>query len=177
MKIPITLKVNRRSYELFISENKTLLEVLREDLGLMGTKHGCELGECGACTVLINGEPRLACLTMPLEVEEKEILTVEGIGTLSKPHPLQTAFVETGAIQCGYCTSGMLLTAKALLDQNPLPSHAEIKDALSGNICRCTGFLKIYDAVELAAGRMLDRTLLRPGACNGVCVKEGTDHE
>lgn len=177
MKIPVTLKVNRRSHELFVAENKTLLEVLREELGLMGTKHGCELGECGACTVLINGEPRLACLTIPLEVEDKEILTVEGIGTLSKPHPLQTAFVETGAIQCGYCTSGMLLTAKALLDQNPLPSRPEIKDALAGNICRCTGFQKIYDAVELAAGRMSGRAPLQPDVCNGACVKEGTGHE
>ncbi|WP_052543918.1 (2Fe-2S)-binding protein [Desulfoscipio gibsoniae] len=173
MKTPVKLNVNRQSHELFIPENKTLLEVLREDLGLMGTKHGCELGECGACTVLINGEPHLACLTMPLEVEGKEILTVEGMGTLSKPHPLQTAFVEMGAIQCGYCTSGMLLTSKALLDQKPLPSRAEIKDALSGNICRCTGFRKIYDAVELAAKRMCDQA----SADRAPTLKGGTSNE
>ena len=154
MKIVITLHVNGLDHELFVPAHKTLLEVIREELGLVGTKHGCELGECGACTVLVDGVPLLACVTMPIDVQGKKILTVEGMGTMSNPHPLQTAFVEVGAIQCGYCTPGMLLTSKALLDKNPLPSREEIEDALSGNICRCTGYLKIAEGVELAARRM-----------------------
>ena len=154
MKTVIRLNVNGQAHELFVPMHKTLLEVIREDLGLTGTKHGCELGECGACTVLVDGLPLLACVTMPIDVQGKKILTVEGMGTMSNPHPLQSAFVEVGAIQCGYCTPGMLLTSKALLDTNPSPSREEIRDALSGNICRCAGYLKITDAVELAARRM-----------------------
>lgn len=154
MKKIIKLKVNGIKHELFVQENKTLLEVLREELNLTSVKHGCELGECGACTVLIDGEPRLSCMTMPIDAEDKNILTVEGMGSLSNPHPLQTAFTELGAAQCGFCTSAMLLTSKALLDKNPSPSMEEIKDALSGNICRCTGYLKIFEAVDLAARRI-----------------------
>jgi aerobic-type carbon monoxide dehydrogenase small subunit (CoxS/CutS family) len=157
MKAVITLNVNGVDHELFVPARKTLLEVLREDLGLTGTKHGCELGECGACTVLVDGVPLLACVTMPMDVQGKKILTVEGLGSMSNPHPLQTAFTELGAAQCGYCTPGMLMTSKSLLDKTPVPTRDEIRDALAGNICRCTGYLKIYDAVELAARRMHDR--------------------
>ena len=154
MKAVIRLNVNGVDHELFVPIHKTLLEVIREDLGLTGTKHGCELGECGACTVLVDGVPLLSCVTMPVDVQGKKILTVEGMGTMSNPHPLQTAFTELGAAQCGYCTPGMLVVSKALLEKNPTPTQDEIKDALSGNICRCTGYLKIFDAVELAARRM-----------------------
>lgn len=154
MKAVIRLNVNGVDHELFVPLHKTLLEVIREELGLTGTKHGCELGECGACTVLVDGLPLLSCVTMPVDVQGKKILTVEGIGSMNDPHPLQSSFTELGAAQCGYCTPGMLLVSKALLDKNPKPSREQIKDALSGNICRCTGYLKIFDAVELAAGRM-----------------------
>ena len=156
MKAVIKLNVNGRDHELYLPVHKTLLEVIREDLGLTGTKHGCELGECGACTVLVDDVPLLSCVTLPVDVQGKKILTVEGMGTLSDPHPLQTAFTELGAAQCGYCTPGMLLVSKSLLDKNPTPARDEIKDALSGNLCRCTGYLKIFDAVELAGQRMHD---------------------
>jgi carbon-monoxide dehydrogenase small subunit len=156
MKAVIRLTVNGVDHELFLPLNKTLLEVLREDLGLTGTKHGCELGECGACTVLVDGLPLLSCLTMPVDVQGKKILTVEGMGTVSLPHPLQTSFTELGAAQCGFCTPGMLLVSKALLEKNPAPEKDAIKEALSGNICRCTGYLKIYEAVDLAARRMAE---------------------
>lgn len=132
---------------------KTLLEVLREDLGLTGTKHGCELGECSTCGVLVDGKPYLSCLAMPLDLEGREIVTVEGMAKGSQPHPLQVAFAELGAAQCGYCTPAMLLTAMALLDNDPNPSREAIKEALSGVLCRCTGYLKIFEAVELAASR------------------------
>ncbi|TMG31311.1 MAG: (2Fe-2S)-binding protein [Chloroflexi bacterium] len=132
---------------------KTLLEVLREDLGLTGTKHGCELGECSTCGVLVDGKPYLSCLAMPLDLEGRDIVTVEGMARGSDPHPLQVAFAELGAAQCGYCTPAMLLTAMALLDRNPNPSRQAIKDALSGVLCRCTGYVKIFEAVELAASR------------------------
>jgi carbon-monoxide dehydrogenase small subunit len=127
------------------------LEVLREDLSLTGTKHGCELGECGTCTVLINGAPLLSCLMLGVEAEGVEIVTVEGLMRGSQPHPLQQAFADLGATQCGYCIPGILLTAKALLDKNPSPTREEIREALSGNLCRCTGYSKILDAVERAA--------------------------
>jgi len=173
MKAVIRLNVNSVDHELYVPLHKTLLEVIREDLGLTGTKHGCELGECGACTVLVDGAPLLSCVTMPVAVQGKKILTVEGIGSMSSPHPLQIAFTELGATQCGYCTPGMLLTSKALLDKNPTPSHDQIKDALSGNICRCTGYLKIFDAVELAARRMHDHTCCGDdgAACHGAEVQ------
>jgi len=146
----LALSVNGRLRELVAPVSTTLLEVLREDLGLTGTKHGCELGECGACTVLIDGAPALACLVLPVEVQGKEITTVEGLadGAL---HPLQRAFIDHGALQCGYCTSGFLLAAKALLDRTPSPTREEITEALSGNLCRCTGYLRIVEAVEAAA--------------------------
>lgn len=151
MKQILHLRVNNQSYEVYAPIHKTLLEVLREDLNLTGTKHGCELGECGACTVLIDGEPVLACFVLPVEVQGREITTVEGLAEGTTMHPLQTAFAELGAAQCGYCTPGMLLTSKALLDHNPHPTRDEIKHALSGNLCRCTGYTKIYEAVEQAS--------------------------
>jgi carbon-monoxide dehydrogenase small subunit len=129
---------------------KTLLEVLREDLAHTGTKHGCELGECGACAVLLNGKPVLSCLVLALECDGADVLTVEGLGADGKLHPLQDAFADLGAAQCGYCTPAILVTAKALLDQNPRPSRDEIRQALSGNLCRCTGYLQIFEAVEEA---------------------------
>ncbi len=154
MKTLVELKVNRDPYQVAVPIHKTLLEVLREDLNLTGTKHGCEVGECGTCTVLADGQPILSCLTLPVEVQGKEITTIEGLASGSRPHPLQVAFTQLGAAQCGYCTPGMILTAKALLDQNPTPTSAEIAEALSGNLCRCTGYLKIFEAVKLAAAHM-----------------------
>ena len=128
--------------------------MLREDLGLTGTKHGCELGECGTCTVLIDGRPQLSCLVLPLQVEGRPVTTIEGMAVGASDHPLQAAFTELAAAQCGYCTPGMLLAAKSLLEDNPNPTHSEIQEALAGNLCRCTGYAKILEAVELAAGRM-----------------------
>lgn len=154
MRTLLSLTVNGESHELAVPVHKTLLEVLREDLGLTGTKHGCELGECGTCTVLIDGEPVLSCLALPVELQGAEILTVEGMAGATALHPLQQAFAELGAAQCGYCTPGILLTAKALIEAEPRPTRDEIRAALAGNLCRCTGYTKILDAVELAAGRM-----------------------
>ena len=151
MKQIIHLRVNGQDLEVYVAVNKTLLEVLREDLNLTGTKHGCELGECGACTVLVDGEPVLACLALPIELQGREITTIEGLADGVNPHPLQTAFAELGAAQCGYCTPAMLLSSKALLDKNPHPSRQEIREALAGNLCRCTGYNQIYQAVEMAA--------------------------
>ncbi len=153
-KAHMQLRVNGEAAEVAFAPHKTLLEVLREDLGLTGTKHGCELGECGCCAVLVNGQPVLSCLVLGLAVEGQEVTTVEGMADGAKLHPLQDAFAELGAAQCGYCTPGILLTAKALLEANPHPSRDEIKEALAGNLCRCTGYIKIYEAVELAAARM-----------------------
>jgi carbon-monoxide dehydrogenase small subunit len=155
MKSVLRLRVNGEDVEVLAPVHKTLLEVLREELRLTGTKHGCELGECGTCTVLLDGEPVLSCLVLPVEVQGQEILTVEGMATASTLHPLQTAFAELGAAQCGYCTPGILLTAMALLHSQPTPDRQQIKEALAGNLCRCTGYIKILQAVELAARRLL----------------------
>src|SRR6266571_4585039 len=154
MKVRLALVVNGESREALAPVHKTLLEVLREDLGLTGTKHGCELGECGTCTVLVDGEPVLSCLALPITLEGRAITTVEGMAAGGDLHPLQQAFAELGAAQCGYCTPGILLTAQALLDDTPAPTRDEIKEALAGNLCRCTGYTKILDAVELASMRM-----------------------
>jgi aerobic-type carbon monoxide dehydrogenase small subunit (CoxS/CutS family) len=150
-KILLQLRVNGETREVATEINKTLLEVLREDLALTGTKHGCELGECGTCAVLVDGQPVLSCLMLGVEAKNTEIVTVEGMMQNGQPHPLQKTFADLGAAQCGYCIPGILLTAKALLDRNPHPTRDEIRQSLSGNLCRCTGYTKILQAVELAA--------------------------
>jgi aerobic-type carbon monoxide dehydrogenase small subunit (CoxS/CutS family) len=161
-KTRLQLTVNGETREVLASSHKTLLEVLREDLGLTGTKHGCELGECGTCTVLVDGVPVLSCLALPVELEGTAIDTVEGMAIGGRLHPLQQAFAELGAAQCGYCTPGILLTSQALLREEPAPGRERIREALAGNLCRCTGYTKILDAVELAALRMA-----RPAAAAG----------
>jgi carbon-monoxide dehydrogenase small subunit len=153
-RVVLALLVNGERRELLVPVHKTLLEVLREDMLLTGTKHGCELGECGTCTVLIDGKPELSCLLLPIQIEGRAITTVEGLAHGSDLHPLQQAFAELGAAQCGYCTPGILLSARSLLDENPRPTRDEIREALAGNLCRCTGYTKILEAVELAASRM-----------------------
>jgi aerobic-type carbon monoxide dehydrogenase small subunit (CoxS/CutS family) len=146
----IRMTLNGEEVDVSFAPYKTLLEVLREDLGHTGTKHGCELGECGACVVLLDGKPVVSCLILALECDGRSILTVEGLARDGSLHPLQEAFADLGAAQCGYCTPGILVTAKALLDQNTHPSRDQIRDALSGNLCRCTGYLQIFEAVEEA---------------------------
>jgi aerobic-type carbon monoxide dehydrogenase small subunit (CoxS/CutS family) len=153
-RVVLQLDVNGERRELLVPVHKTLLEVLREDMQLTGTKHGCELGECGTCTVLVDGKPHLSCLVLPIQVQGRPITTIEGMADGSKLHPLQTAFAELGAAQCGYCTPGILLSALSLLDENPRPTREDIREALAGNLCRCTGYMKILEAVELAAVRM-----------------------
>ena len=150
----VALDVNGENFELLLPVHKTLLEVLREDMHLTGTKHGCELGECGTCTVLVDGKPELSCLVLPLQLEGRAVTTIEGMANGSVLHPLQRAFAELGAAQCGYCSPGILLSAKALLQTRPRPTRDEVREALAGNLCRCTGYAKILDAVELAAERM-----------------------
>src|SRR5215216_1982265 len=152
--VQLNLSVNGETAEASFAPYKTLLEVLREDMGLMGTKHGCELGECGACAVLVDGRSVLSCLMLGLDAEGREVETVEGMADGPRLHPLQETFADLGAAQCGYCTPGFLLVALELLKAKPEPTREEIKEALSGNLCRCTGYLKIYEAVELAAARM-----------------------
>ena len=153
-KALLKLTVNGEATEVAFAPHKTLLEVLREDLGLTGTKHGCELGECGTCAVLLDREPVLSCLVLGLACAGRAVDTVEGMAQGPGLHPLQETFADLGAAQCGYCTPGFLLTARALLEREPNPSRAAIKDALAGNLCRCTGYIKIYEAVELAAAKL-----------------------
>jgi carbon-monoxide dehydrogenase small subunit len=153
-KAHIEFALNGERTEVAFAPHKTLLELLREDLNLMGTKHGCELGECGTCAVLMDGRSVLSCLVLGLDVEDRDVRTVEGMAEDGELHPLQVTFADTGAAQCGYCTPGFLLVAQELLDKNASPSRDEIKEALAGNLCRCTGYIKIYEAVELAAARM-----------------------
>ena len=154
--VQVKMAVNGEPVEAAFAPYKTLLEVLREDLQLTGTKHGCELGECGACAVLIDGEPQLSCLVLAVECEARAIDTVEGLARGAELHPLQAAFADLGAAQCGYCTPGILMTAKALLEREKSPSRERIKEAISGNLCRCTGYQQIFEAIEEAARRMQD---------------------
>jgi aerobic-type carbon monoxide dehydrogenase small subunit (CoxS/CutS family) len=153
-KAHISFTLNGEATEVAFAPHKTLLEVLREDLGLTGTKHGCELGECGTCTVLVDGRAILSCLFLGLDAEGREVTSIEGMAEGGQLHPLQETFADLGAAQCGYCSPGFLLAAKELLEKNPQPSRDDIKETLSGNLCRCTGYIKIYEAVELAAARM-----------------------
>jgi len=152
--VHLTLRVNGEPQEVSFAPYKTLLEVLREDMNLTGTKHGCELGECGACAVLVDGVPVLSCLSLALDCEGRDIQTVEGLADGTELHPLQAAFADCGGSQCGYCTSGMLMTAKALLEHEPNPSRERIREAIAGNICRCTGYNQIVEAIEEAAAEM-----------------------
>jgi carbon-monoxide dehydrogenase small subunit len=157
MKRAIELNINGDAHEVLVAPNHTLLEVLRDKLGLMGTKRGCDLGACGACTVLINGEAYLSCLMLAVDASGKEILTIEGLADGGELHPLQSAFVETGSLQCGFCTPGMILTAKAILDEEVDPSEDVIKKKMAGNLCRCTGYKKIVEAVMSVTDSGTDR--------------------
>jgi len=150
----IQLKVNGVIHKVLVRSSETLLEVLRTKLGLTGTKRGCDVGDCGACTVLINGKSMSSCLVLAVDAQGKEIITIEGLAGEDNLHPLQQAFIEHGAIQCGYCTPGMILTAKALLDENPNPTDDEIRQGMAGNLCRCTGYTKIFEAIKAAAKEM-----------------------
>ena len=152
----IYIRINGQDREIEVRPNELLVDVLRERLGLTGTKIGCEAGECGACTVLINGKPTLSCLTLAIECEGKEILTIEGIGDAAKGelHPVQKAFVKHYGVQCGFCTPAMILTAKAFLDKNPNPKEEEIREAINGVICRCTGYMQIVESIQAAAEEM-----------------------
>ena len=153
-RVQLGLTVNGEAAEVVFAPYKTLLELLHEDLALTGTKHGCELGECGACAVLVDGVPQLSCLVLALECQGRSIETVEGLQRGAELHPLQAAFADLGAAQCGYCTPGILMTAKALLEKEPNPSRERIKEAVSGNLCRCTGYQQIFEAIEEGARRL-----------------------
>jgi len=157
MKKIIKLIVNGEKVEAAVEPNRTLVQLLREDLGLTGTKHGCGLGDCGACTVILDGKPVNSCLVLAAQADGREVLTIEGLAENGKLHPIQQAFVDKGAIQCGFCTPGMILSAKALLDATPNPTEVEIRTAISGNLCRCTGYQKIVEAIQ-AAGQALAGT-------------------
>jgi len=150
-KVPITIEVNGESYEGLVKNSTTLLDFIRQNLFLTGTKKGCDTGECGACTVILDGKVVNSCLVLAVDTNGSRVTTIEGIGQGQYPHPLQTAFVRHGAIQCGYCTPGMLMSSKALLDRNPNPSETDIKIALSGNLCRCGSYLKIIEAIKSAS--------------------------
>jgi carbon-monoxide dehydrogenase small subunit len=149
-----TFKINGRSYEAIITPNMTLSELIREKLDLTGTKYACGVGECGACTVLVDGKPTLSCSTLAIAVRNKDILTIEGLAKGTELHPIQQAFIDTGAMQCGFCSPGMIMMSKALLEENPKPTREEVKEGLGGNLCRCTGYVKIIDAVMAAAETM-----------------------
>lgn len=154
MKQEISFTVNGEKYKILVSPQQTLLEILREELGFTGTKKGCDDGKCGACTVLLNGKAVRACLTLAVNVKGKEITTIEGLAQNGELHPIQRNFIEHGAIQCGFCSPGMIMAAKSFLEENPKPAGEEIKEALSGNICRCTGYVKIVEAIKAAAEEM-----------------------
>jgi carbon-monoxide dehydrogenase small subunit len=161
MKQVIRLIVNGETHEVLVKPSETLLDVLRDKIGLTGTKEGCDTGKCGACTVLIDGQATRSCLTLAVSVREKEITTIEGIARGKELHPLQRAFIEHGALQCGFCTPGMIMTAKAFLAENPAPAEDEIKEAIAGNICRCTGYSSIVAAIQAAAKEMVAKELMR----------------
>jgi carbon-monoxide dehydrogenase small subunit len=150
----LKLTVNGKPYQLSVLPWRTLLEVIREDLGLTGTKEGCGLGECGACTVLMDGRAVNSCLVLASEAEGKQITTIEGLANGDKLHPIQQAFIDHGGLQCGFCTPGMIMAAKALLDQNPTPTEEEVKRGIAGNLCRCTGYAKIIESIKAAAKNM-----------------------
>lgn len=150
MKIPVRLKVNGETYELVIAPYRTLVDVLREEIRLTGSKKGCDVGDCGACTVLMDGQPVNSCLVLAATAQDKEIVTIEGLAQNGKLHPLQEAFIKEGAVQCGYCTPGVLMSLKALVDSNPAPTPEDVKIAMAGNLCRCTGYSKIFKAVAAA---------------------------
>jgi carbon-monoxide dehydrogenase small subunit len=154
VKYPIRLKINGETYEANIKSNTTLLELLRDEFGLTGTKRGCDTGQCGACTVLLDGKPVNSCLVLALDADDKDVITIEGLAENGRLHPLQEAFIQEGAVQCGYCTSGMILSAKALLDESPAPTEEEVKRAIEGNLCRCTGYNRIVQAVLKTAEKM-----------------------
>jgi len=160
--VHLRLRVNGEEGEVSFAPYKTLLEVLREELNLTGTKHGCELGECGACAVLLDGEPQLSCLVLALDCEGRSIETVEGLAHGTELHPLQASFADLGAAQCGYCTPGILMTAKWLLEREPAPSRERIREAISGNLCRCTGYQQIFEAIEDAAQKMSGGAAAKP---------------
>lgn len=153
----IHLNVNGTLHTLVVAPERTLLEVLREQLGLTGTKRACRVGDCGACTVIIDGKAVLSCLTLALEAQDKEIITIEVLGDGDTPDPIQKSFVDCGAVQCGFCTPGMILSAKALLDENPHPVKSDVQRAIAGNLCRCTGYAKIVEAIEVAAVKRADK--------------------
>lgn len=157
MKQIMKFQVNGDIYEVAADPWRTLLEVLRDEIGLTGTKKGCDEGDCGACTVLINGKSVPSCLTLAIEAQGKEITTIEGLAEGEKLHPIQEAFVEQGGLQCGFCTSGMILSTKALLDKNPRPNEDEIRLGIAGNLCRCTGYIKIIESIKAAAQKMSPR--------------------
>ena len=147
MKHNIQLNVNGETYDVYVEPRRRLIDVIRDDIGLTGTKEGCGSGDCGACTVLIDGKPVNSCLVLAIDAKGKNILTIEGLSNGGKLHPVQEAFIKYGAIQCGYCTPGMILSAKALLDENPNPAEEEVREAIAGNLCRCTGYVKIVKAI------------------------------
>jgi len=147
-EVEIHFKLNGKNYDLVVGANLTLLQIIREKIGITGTKRGCDKGECGACTVIFNGRAVSSCLLLAPKVDGSEVITVEGIGTYEKPHPIQEAFVEAGAVQCGFCTPGFIVSSYYLLSKNPNPTEEEIREGLSGNLCRCTGYTKIIDAVR-----------------------------
>jgi len=154
MKTAIELNINGDSYEVLVAPNHTLLEVLRDKLGLMGTKRGCDLGACGACTVLINGEAYLSCILLARDAVGKEVVTIEGLSETGELHPLQQAFVDQGGLQCGFCTPGMILTAQAILNEETDPTEKVIRKKMAGNLCRCTGYKKVVEAVQSASGQI-----------------------
>lgn len=159
----LELKVNGQIYRVLVQPWRTLAEVLRDELGLIGVKIGCDAGNCGACTVLIDGKAIKSCLMLAPQAQDKEILTIEGLATEEGKHPLQEAFIEHFAVQCGYCTGGMILKAKALLDENPDPTEDEVREALSGNLCRCTGYIKIVEAILAAKEKMKQFATIKKG--------------